>query len=800
MTVLDGQNLPIQGARVRLRSGACEIASELSDGQGRVTFNDLAPAHYEIQASKDGYDAVRAADLELASGAISPVDVSLVLSPVHKDSVEVHETVSPVDQSASAPANVPIQIAKDLPGRPATVSDVLPLVPGVARSPGGGLQLSGGGEHRSALIVNSADVTDPATGQFGLTVPIDAVQTLNFYQTPFLAEFGRFSAGVVSVETRRGGDKWKWDLNDPFPEFFIRSYQVRGLRTATPRLNVEGPLLPGKLFFSEGIEYQVRKTPVYTLPFPYNLKKQEGVNGFAQFDWIASQKQLVTATVHVAPQRLGNVNMDFFNPQSTAPDAATHNYTVTIADRLTIGGGLLENTLSGTQFDARVWGQGLQDLNIAPGGNTGNYFAQQNRRASRLGLSSVFSLAPARVLGTHNVRIGSYVAESAEHGQALERPVNILDSANQLIERTTFTGGQPFRVSDTEFALFGQDHWIVSPKLAFDLGLRAESQRVSETLRLAPRAGVVWSPFGSSATVVRAGAGVFYDRVPLNVYSFRQFPEQMVTMYDGAGHIVSGPFLYTNGLGEVSARPPFVFQELRAGNFSPRGATWSAQVEQQVSPSLKLRAGYMQNRSVGLIILNRIAPDPATGAGANLLSGAGQSRYHQFEATAKIRMKNDGQLFLSYVRSTARGDLNDFAGFLGSFPSPIIRPNQYSNLPTDLPNRFLAWGLIRLPMGFRIGPSIEYRNGFAYAVTNVLQDYAGLPYQSRFPHFLSVDSKFSKDFQVNPKYTVRLSLSSYNLTNHFNPEAVHSNIADPASGLFFGHRGRRFTADFDIVF
>jgi hypothetical protein len=36
--------------------------------------------------------------------------------------------------------------------------------------------------------------------------------------------------------------------------------------------------------------------------------------------------------------------------------------------------------------------------------------------------------------------------------------------------------------------------------------------------------------------------------------------------------------------------------------------------------------------------------------------------------------------------------------------------------------------------------------------------------------------------------------------DHFNPEAVHANIADPAYGFFFGQRTRRYTADFDIVF
>jgi len=51
--------------------------------------------------------------------------------------------------------------------------------------------ISAGGEQRSAMIVNSADVTDPATGQFGLTIPIDSVETLNVYQTPYLPEYGR---------------------------------------------------------------------------------------------------------------------------------------------------------------------------------------------------------------------------------------------------------------------------------------------------------------------------------------------------------------------------------------------------------------------------------------------------------------------------------------------------------------------------------------------------------------------------------------------------------------------------------
>src|SRR5207302_2837887 len=185
---------------------------------------------------------------------------------------------------------------------------------------------------------------------------------------------------------------------------------------------------------------------------------------------------------HIAPQRLDFVNMDYFNPQPTTPDASTHNYTATIADHLSLRGGLLDNSVSATYFAARVWGQGAQDLVITPQGNSGNYFAQQDRIASRVGWSSTYSFGPVAGLGTHDLKAGSYVAGSSDHGQVHEHPIDIFDSTNQLIERISFTDGRPFRMSDKEFAFFGQDHWNISSRVALDFGVRAESQEVSEAI------------------------------------------------------------------------------------------------------------------------------------------------------------------------------------------------------------------------------------------------------------------------------------------------------------------------------
>ena len=77
----------------------------------------------------------------------------------------------------------------------------------------------------------------------------------------------------------------------------------------------------------------------------------------------------------------------------------------------------------------------------------------------------------------------------------------------------------------------------MSPRLALDLGIRTESQELSESFRVAPRAGIAWTPFGDKGAVMRAGFGLFYDRVPLSVYSFDQYPNQIITMFGPGGQI-----------------------------------------------------------------------------------------------------------------------------------------------------------------------------------------------------------------------------------------------------------------------
>lgn len=86
---------------------------------------------------------------------------------------------------------------------------------------------------------------------------------------------------------------------------------------------------------------------------------------------------------------------------------------------------------------------------------------------------------------------------------------------------------------DTQVALFAQDSWQVTPNLLLDYGLRYDlstyvlpkTAQVASSIpngaagrdsnNVAPRLGFSWRPGGAERILVRGGAGLFYDKIPL---------------------------------------------------------------------------------------------------------------------------------------------------------------------------------------------------------------------------------------------------------------------------------------------
>lgn len=787
-----GNHVPGVEVRIAIASGGAQARS--TDPRGIAEFENLACGAWTVNAVKDGFHEVRANAFQVTGGPRAELD--LILTPLLvRESVDVHETAPPLTQSSSPPDQLHPAEVKNLPFRPVTVTDALPLAPGVTRQDNE-IKMGGTGEHRSAFVVNQVDVTDPATGRFGQTIPIDSVESVAVMTSPFLAQYGNFTSGVVAVETRRGGESWHAELNDPLPDFRWRSWRMRGILDSTPRVLSSGPLIRQRLFFISALQYAIVKKPDRTLGFPFNESKQEAVNSFTQLDYVVSGRQMLTGSLHFSPQHTNFVNPEYFNPQPVTPSYAQHNYVATLSDRLGVGSGILTSTISFQRFDATVGAQGDREMILTPVGNRGNYFSSQTREAGRDQWLEIWSPGQIERAGRHELKFGASFTYLDNSGQLTDRPINILDLGGQLLRRIDFTGGSPYRVTDSEAAAFAQDHWALSPRLAFDVGGRIVRQNISATVRMAPRMGLSWVPFSSGRTVFRGGFGIFFDRVPLSVYTFGSLPQRIVTTYGPDGSIVGDPVTDVNVLGVGGVNSALVHSLRVPGNFSPHAGTWNVQLEQRVTRVFKIRAAYTDSRSTGLVVLEPQAVETEQ----LLLRGGGRSVFRQAELTGRFEWKDGQQIFLTYTRGHAQGNLNDFAGFLGNFPSPLVRQNVYSHFPADLPNRFLAWGRVNLPQGVQLLPLLEYRNGFPYAKVDVLGDYVGTPFASRFPNYLAADARILKDVMVNAKYTLRFSVSGFNLTNHFNALAVHANTADPQYGIFFGNYHLRYRADFDVLF
>ena len=795
--MVDEKEQPVAQAVVEIRRQAQVLVSASTDGEGKASLSISSPGSCVLNVSQKDYISVQT---ELEVGAeVEEIRVVLTKAALSQQSIDVEATASnPVTDTAGAHTTLTPAQAANTPIKPPTLTDALPLIPGIVRAPDGGVSMAGLGEKHSALLVNSVNVTDPATGQFGLSVPIDSVETISVAEMPYLAQYGRFTAGVITAETRRGGEEWNYSLNDPLPDFRIRSGHLDGLKDASPRLNLSGPLIADKLYFLEGAEYLLNKQEVYTLPYPENQTTSSAINSFTQLDAIISPTQTLTASFHFAPHSLEYAGLDYFNPQPVTPDASFHESTGTLSDRLAIGGGMLQSTLAMTQVSSGITSQGTADMVLTPVGNLGNYFSQEARRATRFEWIENWTPRTRHFYGDHTLQIGSVIAHSENEGQFDARPVLIQDAAGHLLQRIDFTGGGSFDVRDTEPAIYAQDHWVLRPSLALDAGLRVESQTITSTIRSAPRLGFVWAPRQSQRTVVRGGVGLFYDSVPLDIYAFGGYPQQTVTTYNPQGGVV-GVVSYINLTQQLALTGfPFVDRGAKSGNFAPYNVAGHLEAEHTFSRLVMIRVKYLQSLVQDAIT---IQPQVVNGQNAFVLGSDGTARIRQGEFTARIGSPGQRQFFFSYVRQSARGDVNDAAGYLGNFPFPVVRQDLVASLPTEIPNRFLLWGTYALPRKFQIVPHIEYRNGFPYEPTSELQQYlpAGTGPQPRFPRYFSANLRLSKELEVAQKHAVRLSLNVVNLTNHFNALDVHSNIADPLYGTFFGNYTRRLTVDFDFL-
>jgi hypothetical protein len=782
------QRKPLSGVTVTLSSerlGDKQIQTS-SDLEGQYDFPSLVAGDYIVTVEFSGFKKYEK-KLSVQIEATVEHDILLQPVPLTENVTITDDQMNATKTDSTTPSVMTQATLREVPLIDQKFQDALPLLPGVVRGPDGNLNIKGTRPSQSGILVSSLNVTDPVTGAPAIELPLEAVDTVQVHSNPYSSEFGKFTGAVTTIETRSGSNDLRYLFLGVLPRPRWRDGKLYGIGAATPRIAVGGPIKKDKLFFFQSVEYRFVRTNVPSLEALEEHQrdiKRESFDSFSRLDYVVNKNNRLTASFSIFPQKFDYFNLNTFNPSDTTANFHQRGWFVALNEQATFdSGALLQSSFSVKQFDGDIFGNSGAPYEIAPDRNFGGWFNRQHRESRRYELLEVFNFAPWQARGSHAFKAGINICRTSFAGTDRSTPVNVRradGTRHQLIE---FAGAGVLGLAQNEYSAFVQDKWIVNSRVAFDLGLRYDRDGIGRNNNLAPRVGFVVTPTDSDRTVIRGGVGLFYDKIPLNIGSFEQYQSLLVTTFAAGGVApIDGPRLLLN----------FASHDLE----NPYSLAWNLQLDHQAHQRLLLRLSYEERSTRHDFTLEPTAD-------ALLLQNNGRSRYRELQAMARFRFQEGRNIFLSYVRSQARGNLNDFNTYFGNQKHAIIRPDEYGRQPFDAPHRLLFWGDFAVPFNLVLTPVVDWRSGFPFSIVNEEQDFVG-PRNAggRFPRLLTLDLLVMKALKIRfrgKEYKGRAGFTVFNSMNHWNPRDVQNNIASPQFGTFFNSADRSVRLKFEFV-
>ena len=398
---------------------------------------------------------------------------------------------------------------------------------------------------------------------------------------------------------------------------------------------------------------------------------------------------------------------------------------------------------------------------LSPAGWRSNWFTRLRRTGARYTAAMRWDRTASIAGRAHDLTLDAEIASRRVRDEITETPVDVEDATGVVVRAVRFGPTARVTSEDHNGALSVRDLWHVSPRLQADAGFRVDSSRFGGATPSA-RAGVSYLLDEDGRTVVKAGFGRFVGALPLAVPAFGGYPWRLNQRFDSTGAEISSLLLQpTAGL-------------LRL----PRAVAATFDVERQLRPGLDLQVAFTSRHASELATLT--VPDAS---GALTVASTGEGRYRELQLALRRTWAGDQQFFVSYVRSTGRGELNDFATLFASLDAPLLQPGGATRLATDVRHRVLAWGTFDLPWRIVISPVAEWRPGFLYSPVDDRQLYVGSANSRTFPSFFTTDVVVYKTLTVRGR-SADLGVQLFNATNHRNPRDVYPVVGTNAFGQF----------------
>jgi len=724
--------------------------------EGRYVFRNLPPGTYTLRISAKGFADIEKAGIVIARGQPQVVDAQLVVA-LEKQEVTVQGESSEVSVSPTSTVGALVLKGDDLKAlsdNPDDLQDELQALAGPAAGPNGG-----------EIYI------DGFTG--GRLPPKESIREIRVNQSPFAAEYDRLGFGRIEIFTKPGTDKFHGQTFFEFGDSVFNSrnpfaptkppYQSRQFGG-----NLGGPLSKKASFFVDAERRDVGEVSAVnalTLDPAFNVTpfSQAVLNPTwrttvsPRVDYQLTPKNTLMARYSYAQRASDNNGIGQFSLPSQAYDMRNKEQTVQLTETAVLGARAVnetrfqyirqrtdqtgDNSQPTISVLAAFTGGGVS---VGPGTTNHDHYEVQNMTSVTINKHLVKFGGRLRDLNLWNRSLqsynGSFTFTSLDAYRltllGLESgltPEQIRAQGGGASQFSIIAGDPRASLNQFDVGLFLQDDWRVRPNLSLSTGLRYETQnQISDHGDFAPRFGLAWglgrSKTGQPKTVLRAGAGVFYDRfssdLTLQALRLNGITQQQF--------LVPNPDFFPNIPAIADLEDNAVPQTIRrvAPNLQAPYTVQSAiGIERQLPKNITVAVTYTNSHGVHILRSRNInAPLPGTYDPQNPASGVrpdgtteniyqyesnGLFNQNQFITNFNARVSAKYSLFGFYMLNQARSN-SDGAG---SFPvNQYDLTTEYGRAAFDIRHRFFMGGSITLPLGFRISPFLQASSGMPFNI------------------------------------------------------------------------------------
>jgi hypothetical protein len=785
--VKDENAAPVAGTRVTVRLAGPSPTEAgpwqaQTDPEGAYSIALPAPGDYLVNVQRQGYYELKDRPVHIEG----LLELTLNVASVREvfQSVDVSEQPSPVDisQTRNEERLSGTEVNDILYQNSHSLNQSLTLMPGVLMDPTGGLHFDGSSENQVQYQLNGFNVSDPLSGGFNTTLAVEGIRSMDFVTGRYSPEFGKGSAGVLNIQTDNGTDAFHYTATDFIPGLTLQ--QGVALGNWYPRAGISGPIVRGRAWFSDTVNFQYTNSLITGLPSGQNTRSGLAASNMLHTQINLTPRNILYTDFLVNIDNENRLGLGPLDPVSTTQTVDTREYFGSIKDQVYLGPrSLIEFGYAHNEFISSQIPQGDSPYVFSPEGRLGNYFVTAHQDRSRdQGL--IHWYAPKfNLAGSHQIEAGGD-GDSLYYNANFQRTgYQLIGLSNQLLSQTTFAGPGTVLVHDTEMAAWVLDSWRIARRLQIDLGLRGDWDQLVGASGWSPRVAFTWSPFRDNRTRIAGGYSVTHDAVPLDPF----------------GHLYDQTALTTEYVNGVPIGPPVPTIFIPGSNLQlPRATNWTLSADHQFSAHLWATLKYLRRRGTdGFDFVNTLAPDAppsllplpnGSSPGIYQLANLRRDDYDSVQFTVHKTFSGQYEWMASYTRSSAQSNavLNNYTA------EPLnVLPNLVP-VPWDAPNRFVSWAYLPLPWkNWNVVILADARSGFPFSVQQQTGIISGSVDSYRYP--FNFDLNFAIERMVTlHHYRFALRGGVTNLTGSRNPTAVNNVIGAPQYLQFLGDEGRHF--------